>query len=1484
QTFLTWKNPSVSNLQYNVYRSASPLSSASDLNTATFLGFVRDNSAKNVRKSTLQGQSFYFTINPANGPLANDRGLYVVTCINVGSYYYAVTVVTLINNQEDKSVINNSNSLNSPISEFVANPKPILQYQSVNTDGKLRYEYAQWGNNQDAPHYPAFNNAGSYGYNFTLFKAGNSTNGPIYVIYNDEDPFSTTLTNNLNNCNILKLDDYLPNGITTNWSGWNENYDMYATNNPVAVTGVVRMYTQCRVKETIEWTRKYISADSNKVYLTGVSHNGFGALLTAQMYPNMVAAVYAKVAPILYKAMANTEREQQWCKTTLNLPSDYPDPNTGAAIPIWYLLDMRHMYIANSNRGIPYIGGVHGKQDFTIGWVQSKFWYDSVNVSKQGGAWYWDQRNHDNDGAKFLDTEVTPEYERFTLARSFPAFSNCSINQNPGNGANNSGDAWGAINGYLDWNDASIIDNNFNYSITCFVKDLYAGGVPAPSQYDSCTTSITLRRVQHFTPTIGQTVYWTVKNNNGITVQQGTTTYTGAPITLNGIKIYRSSSTITMTIEDCSIWNVPTPTISSNGPTTYCLENPSTLSTISGYSYQWKKGDIAITGATNQTYSPTSSSTSYKVLISDVHGCTKLSDNFAVTVNTPSTPVVTAPDGTTICQGETTTLTANTGYSSYQWSSGQSTLSIPVLTSGNYSVTVTDANGCSANSAAKTIIVNPSPQPSITASGPISFCDGGAVTLDAGSGYNSYSWSNVKNTQSITVTASGTFTVTVTNTYGCAGTSVPLTVDEWILPTPVVTTSIGTTTFCANTGVYLTTLSGYSYQWQKSNVNISGATAQNYTPTATGSYKVIITDSHGCSKSSIALSITIKTNPAPVITGPSVVCQGSSVTLSSGTYPSYAWSTGANTPTVSVNGAGNYSVTVADSYGCSGTSPIKTITLSPLPLPVITSQGSTQFCDGGSVTLDAGNGYSSYSWSNGKNTQTNLITSSGTFTATVTNASGCSGTSAPVVVDEWIPPTPTVSTSTGATTFCANTGVYLTTSVSGYNYQWQKSNVNLAGATNQNYSPASTGSYKVIITDSHGCSKSSIALSITIKTNPAPVITGPSTVCQGSSVSLSCGSYSSYAWSTGANTATINTSSSGNYSVTVMDVSGCFGTSPVKTITLSPLPAPVITAQGSTQFCDGGSVTLDAGNGYSSYSWSNGKNTQTNLVTASGTFTVTVTNAGGCAATSAPTTVDEWIPPTPTVSTSTGITTFCINSGIYLTTPLNGYAYQWQKGTTNIAGATNKNFTPTSSGSYKVKITDTHGCSKTSTGLSITVYTAPTATISISGSGNICSGQTKIITANGGTGLTYQWKRDGNNIFGATSSTYTASIAGNYTCLITNMNGCSTTSNSIAITSNCKGDEANITSQKEVSWFIYPNPTSSDLHIRVNTGSVENGSYQVEIKNLLGITIWQNESTFTNSTIADDVIIDRSVPSGVYLVVVFMGEQVYYSQFILTKR
>src|SRR4029079_52458 len=148
-----------------------------------------------------------------------------------------------------------------------------------------------------------------------------------------------------------------------------------------------------------------------------------------------------------------------------------------------------------------------------------------------------------------------------------------------------------------------------------------------------------------------------------------------------------------------------------------------------------------------------------------------------------------------------------------------------------------------------------------------------------------------------------------------------------------------------------------------------------------------------------------------------------------------------------------------DGNGCSG-STSTSLQAGSAATPVLSASGATEFCSGGSVTLSTiPANYSSYSWSNSKFTATNTINSSGSYTCTVTDASGCTAISAPMSVNVHTVPDPVVSTSTGATTWCTSEAVYLTTGAVGYSYQWYKSANVQSGATNQNFTPTSSGSY-----------------------------------------------------------------------------------------------------------------------------------------------------------------------------------------------------------------------------------------------------------------------------------------------------------------------------------------------------------------------------------------------------------------------------------------
>ncbi|HEY2094264.1 MAG TPA: hypothetical protein VGJ81_20540, partial [Thermoanaerobaculia bacterium] len=528
------------------------------------------------------------------------------------------------------------------------------------------------------------------------------------------------------------------------------------------------------------------------------------------------------------------------------------------------------------------------------------------------------------------------------------------------------------------------------------------------------------------------------------------------------------------------------------------------------------------------------------VTVQDDRGCTA-ENSATVAIRTIDKPAVTTGGPTTFCNGGEVTLTAPSGFMSYLWSNGQTTQSIFVGASGSYTVTVTDAGGCSATSDLTAVTVFALPTPTISASGPTTFCAGGSVTLTASSA-SSYLWSNGATTQAITVNASGNYSVTVTDPNGCSGTSAATSVVVNSLAAPVITFDVPS--FCPETSVVATVPAGYaSYAWSASaGLERSGETTNTFTVGKAGStdltVSVTVTDSNGCSATSSAI-ISPRNFPTPTIgLDATRTCLNGVVhaTASDGPYNDYHWSVdnatiisgdGTSQITFSPTGPGLITIHLA-AYGtdrCFAFADAVSVTVD-VPDTTITASGPTTFCAGGSVTLTAPS-YATYLWSNGATTQAITVNSSGNYSVTVTDANGCSGTSAATGVTVNPLPTPAISSS-GATTFCAGGNVTLTAS-SASSYLWS------TGATTQAIAVNASGNYSVTVTDANGCTASSAATAVTVNPLPAPAITasGPTSFCTGGSVTLTASAAASYAWSNGATTQSITVSASGSYSVTV---------------------------------------------------------------------------------------------------------------------------------------------------------------------------------------------------------------------------------------------------------------------------------------------------------------------------------------------------------------
>jgi hypothetical protein len=440
----------------------------------------------------------------------------------------------------------------------------------------------------------------------------------------------------------------------------------------------------------------------------------------------------------------------------------------------------------------------------------------------------------------------------------------------------------------------------------------------------------------------------------------------------------------------------------------------------------------------------------------DVNGCVN-SEMQSTNVNALPVPVIT-PSTVDFCEGDFAILDGGAGYTNYDWSTGFNGQQSLVDASGQVTVTVTDINGCVGTSSPATVVVNALP---VVDLGPDTvICTQTTYTLNAGFPGSTYDWSTGEFTQQITVGTSGVYAVTVVDQNGCEGFDYALVTVSQLL-TPTITSS-GNPTFCEGDSIVLTATSGYTtYLWS------TGQTTESITVTTSGFYQVFVTNSLGCDGFSAPLIVTTLTNPSPAISadGPLSFCPGEDVVLNAGFgYSAFEWQPGLeNTQTLTVTAAGDYSVTVTGSNGCSGTSPVVTVEVFPVPNPQIQADGPLQFCDGDDVVLSVLGTYASYLWTSGSTTPEILVTETGQYGVIVMDMNGCVDSSQvvnPVNVTVWDPQP-----------FIVESGDTLTCTPAFATYQWYENDtmVTVPGFNSQVLITQSSGNYTVVVTDANGC-------------------------------------------------------------------------------------------------------------------------------------------------------------------------------------------------------------------------------------------------------------------------------------------------------------------------------------------------------------------------------------------------------------------------------
>lgn len=609
---------------------------------------------------------------------------------------------------------------------------------------------------------------------------------------------------------------------------------------------------------------------------------------------------------------------------------------------------------------------------------------------------------------------------------------------------------------------------------------------------------------------------------------------------------------------------------------------------------------------------------------------------------------------------------------------------------------------------------------------------------------NSYTWSVVggtitggQGTNVVTVTwplvavnTSATLTL-VQAVSGVAGTlcSVTSTYPVTIRPLPPTISITGPSSVCAVdlTNTPTTNALGYTYQannptgvtWAWSitsngvivgssntqSVNVRWFNTTNL-PT-TGTLTNTQTTTFGCSASA-TYNVTINPLPNPTVAGVREACLNTTQAYSTVGVPGniYTWTvdggniirSGQGTPNVTVEWtlAGTYGLKVTETIagGCSVVDSIS-VTVNTLPTATLRPSGNTTFCQGGDVTLHAPVGFTSYNWSTGETARSIVVRTTGKYWVTVTNGKGCSNSSDTVDVNVFPATLPIIAVS-GPTTFCEGASVTLT-APAGFNaYRWSLNGTTLPDQT-QTITATASGAYTVAVADVNGCTGSSTEVDIFVNPKPTAklLVVGATTICTGDTVEVRApAGYNSYTWYSeagnnyGNNRSAFVTSADKIY-CEVVDANGCVGTSDTVSIELGTFPAPVVTANGATSFCEGGAVTLTASEGYDSYLWSNGQTGRTITVENAGSYTVVVTKHNAlCTVASKPVAVVENPIPARPVIERVGYTLTAVAN--------NATLFQWYRNGTMMPGAEGVELVVNLPGTYRVEVRDGNLCSSLS--------------------------------------------------------------------------------------------------------------------------------------------------------------------------------------------
>ncbi|MCH8317405.1 MAG: choice-of-anchor L domain-containing protein, partial [Bacteroidetes bacterium] len=796
------------------------------------------------------------------------------------------------------------------------------------------------------------------------------------------------------------------------------------------------------------------------------------------------------------------------------------------------------------------------------------------------------------------------------------------------------------------------------------------------------------------------------------------------------------------------------------------------------YIYSWSNG------ATTEDISSLNAGT-YTVNVKDAVGC-EADDTIIVNNNTGSLAITNTVVTNEVCgngQGQIdNTISGGALPYTYLWSNGQTTEDASGLSFGNYSCTITDANGCSINMNVD-VLNDAGTLVQIWGNSIDELCGNGQgsvdITISGGSTPYSYSWTNGATTEDIMSLSAGTYACTITDWNGCQITTPTYTINNDAGTLAILGIIIFNETCSDGAGSINLNITGgttpYTFAWN------TGATSEDINGLSAGTYSCLISDANSCSVNTGDIDIfnstgTLALDDIFVTDENCSNVQGAiNITISGGAPPySFAWSNGSTSEDLSGLSAGTYSCTITDTNGCTINTEA-TVNNVPGTLSLDNTVITNEICGNGQGTVDlfisGGTLPITYLWSNGDITEDIFNLSAGSYTCQITDVNGCSiNVSANVTNDAG---TLSLDNTVVTNEICGNGAGSIDITVSGgstpYSFNWDN------GATTEDLSGLSAGTYSCQVTDNNGCiinvgpitiNNSSGGLTI-----DGIVVTNESCGNAGGAVDLTISGGSgpyTYTWSNGDTTKDISSLVAGIYICLITDINGCSININVDVLN----DAGTLSLDNFTvtdEVCGNGAGAIDltvSGGLPITFTWSSGDTTEDISGLSAGTYSCIIIDSNGCTVNTEPFNVvnnagtlslDNVFVNNESCGDGSGYINITVSAG---TLP---YTFSWNN------GSTTEDIFGLNAGTYSCQITDAAGCT-----INLTANVSNNAgNLVITDSmitNELCSNELGAIDINVGGGFppySFSWSN------GDTTEDISGLNAGTYSLLVTDTGGCS---------------------------------------------------------------------------------------------------------------